>query len=142
MRTRKSMEPERRSTRQLLVPSWLNKPELDRLGRRHGPRDLYQRSASLFAPVQPAAAASFISLMVTTFLVFPTKIPKKLSSVPVGLAARIRISPEGIMSKDIRSPGLTPKCFKRSRLRVIWPLAVTVCDDIVCLRVGRSDNVR
>jgi hypothetical protein len=44
-----------------LALSWLNGLEPDRLGLRRGPRDLYQRSASLFA--SPAGCRGLVHLI-------------------------------------------------------------------------------
>ena len=83
-------------------------------------------SDSHFCFDQPAAAASFISSRVATFLVFPASRPRKLSILPCGRAALSVTAPSGCFSNSIFSPGLIPRCCSTSLRKVTWPRSVTV----------------
>ena len=94
-------------------PSWLER------GRSYR-RNLHR------LPAQPRLAISLICSIDKGLRLLFLNMSNTSEILPVGRTGFISIRPSGSLSTTILSPGRTPRCFKSSLRKVIWPLAVTV----------------
>lgn len=79
------------------------------------------------SPLQPFAAACWISSRLAVLLLRPASSPMNPSIEADGWAARTSIRPPGRADTSICSPGLTPRCRSNSCRSVTWPLAQRRC---------------
>ena len=105
----------------------LRNSALPQIVPRHGSNEDVRIGGNLHRlPAQPRLAISLICSIDKGLRLLFLNMSNTSEILPVGRTGFISIRPSGSLSTTILSPGCTPRCFKSSLRKVIWPLAVTV----------------